>query len=343
MNTPLVSVVMPVRNSASTLPEAVASLRQQDLKEIEIILVDHGSSDSTAELIHSLRVEDRRIRSLRSDGTFVEAINEGCRRARADLIARMDGDDVAHPNRLSKQLQLLQSNHKLDACGTRVRIRKRGHDSKKISPPEGGYQRYETWINSLVNEAEIMRERFVDSPVPNPTTMIRRSVFESLNGFSDPSWAEDYDFWLRFMEQGFRIAKVPEVLLDWYDSPDRSTRNLPRYELDQFQLAKAFYLSRVPRVRKNGVIIWGAGPIGKQMARFLAKQEIRTQLFVEVDPKKIGNRIFDCKVISPADLDKKVRDPVLLAAVGVAGAREEIRGHVLGLEKVEGEDFFCVA
>ena len=79
------------------------------------------------------------------------------------------------------------------------------------------------------------------------------------------------------------------------------------------------------------------------MARFLAKQEIRTQLFVEVDPKKIGNRIFDCKVISPADLDKKVRDPVLLAADGVAGAREEIRGHVLGLEKVEGEDFFCVA
>lgn len=334
---------MPVRNAEATLSEALRSLQQQDLDDFEIVVVDHGSTDSSPEILRSAALEDSRIQVHRCEGTFVEAANMAWQKASGDWIARMDGDDVADPTRLTKQLEFLSTHPELDACGTLVRIRKRGPTPKTSLPADGGYARYEEWVNSVQSTSEIEAQRFVDSPIPNPSAMIRRDTLVNLGGFEDPIWAEDYDFWLRFLEHGFRVAKVPEVLLDWYDSPSRSTRNIPRYELKQFQLAKAHFLSRLPLVRDEGIVVWGAGQIGKQMTGFLKERNIEVRAFVEVDPRKIGQTISGIPVISPSDLPEILLRSVLLAAVGVAGARSEIRENVENLGRTEGHDFFCVA
>ncbi|MEM6279857.1 MAG: glycosyltransferase [Verrucomicrobiota bacterium] len=343
MGQPLVSVAMPVRNAEATLPEALESLQRQDLKSFEIVVVDHGSTDSTPDLLHKASARDSRIQVHRWEGTFVEAANLAWQRSTGEWIARMDADDVCDSTRLSEQIAFLQANPNLDACGTLVRIRKRGNTPFTSLPADGGYARYEEWVNSVRSPTEIKGERFVDSPVPNPTSMIRRETLLELGGFEDPTWAEDYDFWLRFLEGGYRVAKVPKVLLDWYDSPTRSTRSIPRYELEQFQLAKAHYLSRLSSIQKFGAVIWGAGPIGKQMARFLQSKGIKVPYFVEVDPKKIGNTILGAPVISTSCLPDRLSSSILLAAVGVVGARDEIRENVAKLDRREGIDFFCVA
>lgn len=334
---------MPVRNGEATLPDALQSLQEQDLGAFEIVVVDHASTDATSTILREAASEDPRIQVHRCDGSFVEAANLAWQCARGDWIARMDGDDVADAKRLSSQLEFLREHPHLDACGTLVRIRKRGKTIQDSLPADGGYERYEVWVNSVQTASEIETQRFIDSPVPNPSAMIRREVLVELGGFHDPTWAEDYDFWLRFLEEGHQVAKVPEVLLDWYDSPTRSTRNIPRYELEQFQLAKAHYLSRMASIRKSGAVVWGAGPIGKQMARFLRSRNVEVHYFVEVDPRKIGNSIAGSPVVAPSDLPELLSGSVLLAAVGVAGARNEIREHAANLGRREGIDFFCVA
>lgn len=333
---------MPTRNAEKTVAAAIRSIQEQSWREFDFVIVDHASTDGTPGILAEAAREDSRITVLRSEGTFVEAANLAWKETRGDLIARMDSDDVAHPERLSRQVDFLNSHPELAACGSLVRIGKRGV-AGLIEAAEGGYQRYETWVNSVTTPEQILRERFVDSPLPNPTALVRREVLEALGGYHDPDWAEDYDFWLRLLEKGFQLGKVEEILLDWFDAPDRSTRTVPRYELTRFQEAKAHYLSRIPEVQQLGVTLCGAGPIGKEMARYLRIRAVEVHAFCEVNERQIGNRIDGIPVLGPDVMSGKLRSTILLSAVGQPGARARIRKLALDAGFVEGADFFCVA
>lgn len=342
MNAPPVSVVMPVRNAAGTVGDAIESIRGQDFADFEFVVVDHASEDGTAEILREAADRDDRIRTLTHRGTFVEAANLAWRSSTGELVARMDGDDVAHPERLRRQVEFLEAHPGIAACGTLVSIVRRGENGATL-PADDGYRRYENWVNSVVEPSEIERERFVDSPLPNPTSMIRRCVLEDLAGYGDPAWAEDYDFWLRLLERGHRLGKVPERLLDWHDAPSRSTRNLERYSLARFQEAKAHFLARIPRVAETGVVLCGAGPIGKEMARLLSDRGIPVHAFVEVNERQIGNRIAGVPVRGAGALSSFAGSAVAIGAVGQPGARDRIRGLVTESGFREGDDFFCVA
>ena len=342
MNSPLVSVVMPVRNAQSTIEKAIASLRQQSYQNLDIVLVDHASDDNSPALIKKAAGEDERIRCLRQGGSFVEAANLAWQSARGELIARMDSDDIAHSNRIENQVGFLEAQPQLSACGTLVNIFKRGKDGKPI-PSDDGYKHYENWINSVVTYDQILNERFIDSPIPNPSAMIRRSVMQSLGGYQDPPWAEDYDFWLRMLEAGHQVAKVNQRLLDWYDSDTRATRNLRRYDLSHFQAAKAHFLQRLPDVLDLGVIICGAGPVGKEMGYLLRSAGVEIKAFLEVNERQVGNQINGIPILDSGKLSHFFGRAVVLGAVGQKGARERIRRLADGCGFLEGKDFFCVA
>lgn len=336
-STPGASVVMPVKNAGETLEAAIGSIRQQTFSDLEIILVDHSSTDNSLEIMKKAASKDSRIHVFRESGTFVDAANLAWRESHGELVARMDSDDIAHPERISKQVDFLSENPDIAACGTLVNIVKRRGEV------EGGYQRYERWVNSVIEPDDIASQRFVDSPLPNPTAMIRRRVMEELGGYADPLWAEDYDFWLRLLEKGHRLGKVKQVLLDWHDDPARATRTRERYSLTRFQEAKAFYLSRIEAVRERGVVICGAGPIGKEMANFLRKQDIAVKAFVEVNVRQIGNRIAGVPVLPSSDIANLKGGAVALGAVGQPGAREKVLELARSADFVEGVDFFAVA
>ncbi len=337
-----VSVVMPAHNAERTLSAAIESILSQKWTEFDFVIVDHESTDETPQILRSAARQDPRISLHRHDGTFVEAANLAWQKSSGDLIARMDSDDLAHPDRLAKQITFLKNNPDLAACGTLVSIVKRG-ENEFVVAANGGYQRYEEWVNSVISPDAIFRERFVDSPLPNPTAMIRRSVLEELGGYADPPWAEDYDFWLRLLEANHQLGKVDEILLDWFDAPERSTRQIERYELTRFQEAKAHFLSRLDPIRKLGVTICGAGPIGKEMARFLNLEEIEVTAFCEVNERQIGNRISGIPVFGQEAVAERNGETILIGAVGQPGARARIRHLAEDAGYVEGDDFFCVA
>lgn len=343
---PTVSIVMPVRDAERTLPMAIESCLAQTLPDFELILVDHGSVDGSFSVMKKYARRDSRIEVLKRPrgAPFVSVANLAWRESRGRLIARMDADDFSYPARLQHQVRHLADHPGIAACGTLVRIRKRRPaDSAAHTGPDEGYASYESWINSVVTPEAIAAQRFIDSPLANPTTLIRREVLEGYGGYADPDWAEDYDLWLRLLEDGLALGKVDRCLLDWFDSDTRSTRTLDRYSQLGFQRAKAHYLARLPQVRQRGVAIAGAGPIGKKLARMLRDEHrVTVGCFFEVSEKKIGNRIDGIPVLPSEALPDSPRR-VLLGAVGLPGARDQIRELAAGSAYREGGDFFCVA
>src|SRR5512133_2042123 len=124
---PRVSVLMPARNAARTVRAAAASILRQTERDLALVCVDDGSDDGTAEALERLAGRDRRVRVVRGPGEGIaRALNRGLAACEAEVIARMDADDVAHPRRLALQLEALRADPRLVAVGGRVRLLARG-------------------------------------------------------------------------------------------------------------------------------------------------------------------------------------------------------------------------
>lgn len=339
-----VSILLPCRDAARHLPAAVASLRGQTLDDFEVLAVDDGSRDATAEVLGEWARQDPRVRVLRGHGRgIVPALATALAAARGELVARMDADDLAHPRRLERQVALLDAEPRVAACGTRIEY----FPARLVR--EGG-RRYQAWINGLITEEEIARDIFVECPLPHPTLMIRRSVLLGVGGYRDLGWPEDYDLVLRLWEAGHRMRKVPHVLHRWREGEERLSRTDPRYAPTAFLRLKVHFLTRTLLAGGRPAVIWGAGPVGKTLARALLDAGTPVAAFVEVDPRKIGQEIHGAPVVSEEEIrgvtggERAGRAGALvLAAVGQPGAREEIRAACRARGLHEGADFVAVA
>jgi glycosyltransferase involved in cell wall biosynthesis len=331
---PRVSVLLPCRNAAGTLDEALASLAAQTFTDFEVIAVDDGSDDATPDSLANWARRDPRIHSDRTHTRgIVAALCTAAERAQGALLARMDADDIAMPKRLARQVAFLDANPDVAACGTRVRYIPR-------HLVRDGARRYERWINGVVLPDEIERDLFVECPIPHPSLVVRRAAFEQAGGYRDAGWPEDYDLVLRLWQEGHRLGKVPEVLLEWREGGERLSRTDPRYGEDAFRRCKVHYLKR--RVAGRPVVVWGAGPVGKAFARTLHAAGERVVAFVDLDPRKIGQTIHAAPVIRPSDIGQ-YRGAYVVGAVGSPDARAEIREALASAGFREPEECCAVA
>lgn len=290
--------------------------------------------DATADLLADWIRRDTRINAVRTgpDG-IISALQTAAAKARGELLARMDADDIAETARLERQVAFLDANDDIAACGTGVRYFPR-------TSVRGGARRYERWINSVVSTSDIERDLFVECPLPHPTLMMRRHAFEAVGGYRDAGWPEDYDLLLRLWESGFRLGKVPDILLHWRERPDRLSRTHHRYAESAFRRCKVRYLAH--RIAGKSVVVWGAGPVGKAFGRELRAAGHELAAFVELDPRKIGQEIHGAPVIPPTAVHT-YRDAYIVSAVGSANARAEVRLALHGVGFREPEEYCAVA
>ncbi|HSJ15710.1 MAG TPA: glycosyltransferase [Longimicrobiales bacterium] len=332
---PRVSVLMPCRDAAAHLAEALDSILAQTFADFELIAVEDGSRDGTGMLLRRYARRDDRVRVLPAAGAgIVAALRQGLAAARGEIVARMDADDVADPARLDAQLQLLDADPGLAACGTGVCYFPR-------AIVRDGARRYERWLNGLTDDAAIRRDLFVECPIAHPTLAARRSALEAVDGYQDHGWPEDYDLVLRLAAAGPRLGNVPAVLHHWRERPDRLSRVDPRYSEEAFRRCRLHHLR--PRLdRSDGVVVWGAGPVGKGYARALRADGVPLRAFVDLDPRKIGQTIHGAPVVAPAAIDR-FRGAFALAAVAGEGPRRDIRASLAAAGWREGEEFVAVA
>ena len=332
---PLVSVLLPYRNNAPTIEEAIRSVLAERDVDLELVAIDDGSTDEGPAVVARLAASDPRVVRCATGGAgIVTALAHGASVANGTFVARMDGDDISLPGRFAAQVALLDTDPSLGAVATRVE----GFPESAVGE---GLRLYIEWQNSLVTAADHARELFVESPICHPSVMLRRAALDAAGGFVDVRWAEDYDLWLRIDALGLGIAKVPRVLFRWRHREGRLTFSDGRYSLPLFDEVKARYLAPKLHARALPVTLWGAGKTGKRMARALEPHGIRAARFVDIDPLKIGRTARGAPIVHPRSLHPGTT--TVVCAVGARGARPLIRAHLVSHGFTEGTDFFFAA
>lgn len=324
---------MPVYNAAATLQRAVDAIRAQTCPDWELLLADDGSTEATPDLAAHLADMDPRIHSLPgAHRGIVHTLNHAAARARGKYLARMDADDWSHPTRLEKQAACLEENPGMTLCGTLVSVV--GEEVRS------GLKRYQSWVNSLTEHEDIVRELFIECPIVHPTFMLPRTAFEEVGGYEDHPWPEDYDLILRLWRRGLRFGKVPECLLEWTDSPRRLQRSDTRYAEAAFRAIKRHYLFQTYLHRDRPFLQWGAGEVGN---RWLREWETRRpDAVIDIKESKIGAKIHGYQVIPPGAI-QQYPEAFILVAVGAPGARHIIRDWFAERGCVEVRDFLFLA
>lgn len=331
---PAVSILMPVFNAADTLPATLRSLRRQQLRDWQLVAVDDGSSDSSLAILTRATGQDPRIDVLCQPHAGISAaLNHGLAQCRSCLIARMDADDLSHPQRLARQWRYMRQHPETTVVGCGVRA----FPKQMVKP---GMARYLRWQNKLHEHEAIVRNMFVESPLVHPSVMFRKLAVTTLGGYRNRPWCEDYDLWLRLAQNQARFARLPKILYFWRESPQRLTRTAAYCSKDAFRACKAHFLAQSPLATFNTITIWGAGPEGKRWARLLLEQGWQICRWLELDPRKIGQRLYGARVehVEAYEPDGSA----VVVAVAAPGARRQIRTFLHQQGLTEGYQFWCV-
>jgi len=202
---PKISVLMPVFNAAKYLPIAVRSILEQTFRDFELIAVNDGSTDRSPAILQRFAQQDARIKIITRPNTgIVGALNDGLAVAQGELIARMDADDIAYPERLAIQLHYMECHPEIVAIGSGVRmIDPRGVPLKNFH----GFTDPQTLRSKLIEASDI--------GIIHPTLMVRRGVLQRLGGYREQyKLVEDVDLFFRLLDEG-ELANVPDILLGY--------------------------------------------------------------------------------------------------------------------------------
>lgn len=198
---PLVSIVMPVYNMATFLLECIPSILEQDYDNFELIIVDDGSTDQTADAIHSFL--DHRIVHVRREHDYMASMNAGIRLAKGKYIMRMDADDLMLQGRIRRQVEYMEAHPEVDVCGSGMK--NFGKDDSSLY----GLTRHTSVISSLLlyntmaHPTVIMRKESVDRYIAKHGTLYDKEYV----------YAEDYRLWTCMAMEGYRFDNIKEMLI----------------------------------------------------------------------------------------------------------------------------------
>ena len=184
---PRVSVLIGCWNNADTLERAARSILDGSLRELELVIVDDGSTDNTEELVRSF--DDERVRYLKLPHMGISrSLNAGLSEARAALVAIQDADDWSEPERLQRQVELLESDPDVAVVGTRMR--EVDETGRPLEP------------RTAFAAGDVRPKLMRFNPIPNSCVCFRRQAALDVGGYDpDYLYAMDYDLWLRLAER----------------------------------------------------------------------------------------------------------------------------------------------
>jgi len=195
------SFVVPAYNAEQTIGRAIHSVRAQTRSEWELIVVDDGSTDGTRAVADTVAEQDPRVRVVtQANAGSGAARNRGASEARTDLLVFFDADDTLDSTYLERMASLAGEHPEFSAYSCNAY-----HDyldgTRILAYPTGAAPFCEISLAEEIGDSQVSMH-----------SVVRRGAFEALGGFS-PHYAEDYDFWLRFLAAGYRVVRIPQPLV----------------------------------------------------------------------------------------------------------------------------------
>ncbi len=332
----IISVLLPFHNAAPTLDPAITSIAAQSFTEWELFLTNNASSDESTAIAKQWAGKDDRIRLIEEPNVGIaHALNTGLAHAQGRYIARMDADDISHPERFAKQVAFLDTHPDISVLGTRTTFNTTVEKSS-------GMRWFTQWQNGILTPPEHYVKRFVDAPLAHPTVMFRRELVEQHGGYDAGPLPEDHELWLRWMDAGVRFAKLPEELLTWYDHAQRLSRTHANYSVGAFFTTKAKWLAkwlkRKLKLNNRPVIIAGTSMMCRDRARMLEAEGITVHAFTDVKPRVVPGYEFIPHGELPAS-----GEAFIVSFISQRGTGDRIAEFLVSRGMVEGEDFILAA
>lgn len=315
MNKPDISVILPFYNISEFLEEAIKSVLNQTFRNFELILINDGSSDKSLDIAKQFELSDNRIQIINQQNQgMAKALDRGIKSAQANIIARMDGDDICNPQRLEKQFNQINT------------MPENSHVSSLVEPFSDteitdGSIRYFKWLNSKITHEEILEGLFKESPIIHPSTMFTKKAYNDAGGYREFDGPEDYDLWLNMALNNTTFKKHNETLLKYRIHKNNLSRNdMTHYSREAFKTRQLQYLTAMIKNeffdKKSNFVICGAGKEGKRVFNILNDHKIPVNFFIDVDPKKIGKFYKDIEILPIENIQKNSS----LLYLGVTGS-----------------------
>jgi glycosyltransferase involved in cell wall biosynthesis len=198
LNNPLISVILPVFNAVDYVSESIESILQQTLGDFELILIDDGSTDDSLRVLENYASRDPRIILVsRPNKGLIASLNEGVQIARGSWIARMDADDISHPERFQSQLDHIMLTG-ADICGSFIELF-----------DDYGWNRKKQYFQ---HSNELMIETMFGTPIAHGSVFLKSNILKEFPYRAEFIQAEDYDLWARCIIAGKQIVNVPKFL-----------------------------------------------------------------------------------------------------------------------------------
>lgn len=221
MTIPLISVVLPVYNGAADVEKAVDTILAQTFTNFELLIINDGSKDNSAEILNGL--SDQRVRLIHQDNLgLASTLNKGMQLAAGKYIARQDQDDLSHPQRLEKQFEYMESHPDCILLGTAAVI------WVADTPTDRAHQH-------PVDHGTLSFDLLFNNPFVHSSVMLRKDEVIAAGGYSinrERQPPEDYELWSRLSRVG-QVANLPDRLLVYREVPQSMSRIGPNPFIDK--------------------------------------------------------------------------------------------------------------
>jgi len=326
---------MPVKNTEQFLSDCLNSILQQREKDWELIAVNDHSTDNSLELLYNFAKMDNRIKVYNNEGNgIIDALRLAYKNSQGQLITRMDSDDIMLPEKLTILRKQLEENGAGHLATGQVQY---------FSEAElgDGYLKYQDWLNSLTLKGTNFQDIYKECVIPSPCWMVYRTDLEKCEAFQPNRYPEDYDLCFRFYENGLKVIPNTQILHQWRDYPNRTSRTDKNYADNRFLTIKTHYFLKLERSESRPLVIWGAGRKGKLIARQLIEHKVDFHWTCN-NKRKIGKDIYG-QILLPFNAIKKMNQPQLIIAVAGDLPQQEILKYLQkeAFQAMKDYYFFC--
>jgi len=335
MDPTLISILMPVRNTAIFLEACLDSILAQSYLNWELIAIEDHSEDHSWTILQNYATRDTRIKVFQNSGKgIIQALRMAYQHSNGHYITRMDSDDLMP----IQKLEILHSN---------LSKAKQGHLATGLvqyfstQALGNGYRRYAEWLNTLSKKGTNFKEIYKECVIPSPCWMLHRVDLDAAGAFHSNRYPEDYDLCFRFYELGLKCLPSDVVLHHWRDSEGRTSRHDPNYADNSFLDIKLYYFIKLDYQKERPLVLWGAGKKGKKLALALQKANIPFHWICN-NKQKIGKDIYEQR-LHPIDHLNQLTNPQIIIVIAQPAAQIELKSRFKeqALESNNDYFFFC--